>query len=101
MPFSSNFTKVTRAVDDGGEVLFVEGTTDESEQVRAMYVNPSARLATTRVDNAPGAADWVATLSGGELPDVDDRRDRRSASRRATGVEQPFLWGQTLQVEAA
>ena len=61
MPFSSNFTKVTRAVDNGRDVLFVEGKTEESEQV------------------------------------VGHQR----ALVPPEGVEQPFLWGQTLRVEAA
>jgi len=99
MPFSSNFTKVTRAVDNGRDVLFVEGKTEESEQVREMYVNVGS-LATTRVENAPGAADWVATLNGGELPDVDTVVTVVGVAER-DGVDQPFLWGQTLRVEAA
>ena len=109
MAFSSNFTRITRGTDDDGqEVVFVEGTTDDTGDVlTAMYVNvadrrpahiarngtialPSPRdLRTVPVENALGAVDWVATLSEGPLPDVDDwvRRVRpRRARRRRPGV---------------
>ncbi len=99
MPFSSNFTKITRGTDDGQEVLFVQGTTlDRKQDMQAMYVAIDS-VATVRVDSAPGSVDWVATLSANKLPAIDEWVTAVGVAHR-DGVEQPFLWGQTLQVKA-
>jgi hypothetical protein len=99
MPFSSNFTKVTRAQENGREVLKVEGTTKDREQdMKAMYVAVDS-LPSVRVENAPGSVQWVATLNAEQLPAVDSWVTAVGVAER-DGVEQPFLWGQTLQVQA-
>jgi hypothetical protein len=99
MPFSSNFTKVTRGQENGRDVLFVEGTTKDREQdMQAMYVAVDS-MPTVRVESAPGSVQWVATLSEGELPAVDAWVTAVGVAQR-DGVEQPFLWGQSMQVKA-
>ena len=119
MGFSFNFTKVTRGVDAGREVLFVEGVSeDPNTELTDMYINlaehngggpevdgvialpPRERLRPVPVQDFRGARDWSATFADGPLPEVDQWVF--VVGEAVPKDEQPsFVWAQTLRVDGS
>jgi hypothetical protein len=118
MSFGMNFTRISLGTkdDNGGEVLFVEGASEEPDQVKAIYValahgNDLENLAgasgvgavphelpSVAVAGADGAAKWTTTFPQGPSPfKVDDTVLAVGAGVPLTD-DAPFFWHQTLTI---
>ena len=118
MGFSFNFTKVTRGLDGDREVLFVEGTSDDTKaklaELRINLAEPSVtraptdgvialpghdRLQPVPVEDVRGERDWLVIYADRALPEVDEWVFVVGEALHAD-AQPPFVWAQTLQVAA-
>jgi hypothetical protein len=119
MSFGMNFTRVSLGTDgdNGDEVLFVEGESEEPDAVKAIYVVlarasvpdvtagagaaaepqelPSAPVAAAR-----GADTWNTTLPQTDPPFTEDETILAIGAGVPVTDDPPFFWHQTLRVLA-